>query len=100
VLSAQAGLLLGYSLFVTRGLSRAASLKSAAKTALPIIAGAAGLLVLAAAVEAFWSSRHELPLTVRYGVGAATWVFVILYLAFAGRSRGKGCGKKQEDGAW
>jgi len=85
VLSAQAGLLLGYSLFVTRGLSRAASLKNAGKTALPIIAGAAAMLVVAAAIEAFWSSRHEFPLALRYGAGAASWLFVILYLALAGR---------------
>ena len=89
VLSAQAGLLLGYSLFITKGLSRTASLKNAGKTALPIIAGAAGMLVIAAAVEAFWSSRHELSLALRYGVGAALWVFVIYYFVFAGRERKK-----------
>jgi len=89
VLSAQAGLLLGYSLFITRGLSRGASLKNAGKIALPIIAGAAGMLVIAAAIEAFWSSRHELPLALRYGAGAAGWVFVIFYFVFAGRERKK-----------
>jgi len=85
VLSAQAGLLLGYSLFITKGRSRIASVKDAGKTALPIIAGAALMLVLAAAIEAFWSSRHEFPLTLRYGAGAAGWAFVILYFMFAGR---------------
>ena len=87
VLSAQAGLLLGYRLFVTKGLSRAASLKTAGKTALPIIAGAALMLVVAACIEAFWSSRHELPLTIRYGAGIAGWILMILYLVFAGRER-------------
>jgi len=87
VLSAQAGLLLGYRLFVTKGLSRAASLKSAGKTALPIIAGATLMLVLAAAVEAFWSSRHEIPAAVRYATGAAGWALVALYFVFAGRER-------------
>jgi len=87
VLSAQAGLLLGYSLFITKGLSRAASLKNAGKVALPIIAGAAGMLVIAAAIEAFWSSRHEFPLALRYGAGAAGWVFVIFYFLFAGRNQ-------------
>ena len=89
VLSAQAGLLLGYSLFITKGLSRTASLKEAGKTALPIIAGAALMLVIAAAIEAFWSSRHEFPLALRYASGAAAWVFVTLYLIFAGRERRK-----------
>ena len=87
VLSAQAGLLLGYRLFVTKGLSRAASLRIAGKDALPIIAGAALMLVLAAVVEAFWSSRHEFPIALRYGAGAAGWLLVLLYFAFAGRER-------------
>ena len=87
VLSAQGGLLLGYRLFVTRGLSRAASIKLAGKTALPIIAGAALMLAVAACIEAFWSSRHELPLLVRYGAGAAAWALVIFYFALAGRDR-------------
>jgi uncharacterized membrane protein SpoIIM required for sporulation len=85
VLSAQGGLLLGYRFFFTRGLSRAASLKAAGKTALPIIAGAALMLVIAASIEAFWSSRHTLPQELRYGVGAALWVLLLLYFVLAGR---------------
>ena len=85
ILSAQAGLLLGYRLFITKGLSRSASLRIAGKTALPIIAGAALMLVVAACIEAFWSSRHELSSYLRYGVGAAGWALVILYFIFAGR---------------
>ena len=87
VLAAQAGLLLGYRLFFTGGLSRAASLRIAGKTALPIIAGAAGMLVLAACIEAFWSSRHEFSLALRYSAGTAGWLLVILYFSFAGRSK-------------
>ena len=87
VFSAQAGLLLGYSLFITRGLPRSASLRRAGKTALPIIAGAAGMLVVAACIEAFWSSRHQFPAALRYGAGAAGWVFLILYFVFAGREQ-------------
>lgn len=85
IMSAQAGLLLGYRLFVTGGLSRSASVRIAGRTALPIIAGAAFMLVLAAAIEAFWSSRHEFPLSLRLGAGAAAWLFLILYFACAGR---------------
>ena len=85
VLAAQAGLLLGYSFFFTKGLSRSVSLRLAGKTALPIIAGAALMLVLAAAVEAFWSSRHEFPNFVLYGAGTMGWILVILYFVFAGR---------------
>ena len=87
ILSAQAGLILGYRLFITKGLSRKASLKIAGKTALPIISGAALMLFVAACIEAFWSSRHEFSLVLRFGAGAASWVFVICYLVFAGRRK-------------
>jgi len=87
VLSAQGGLLLGYGLFFTRGLSRAASLKAAGKTALPIIAGAALMLLVAACIEAFWSSRIGFPPALRYGAGIAGWVLVFAYFVFAGKGR-------------
>jgi uncharacterized membrane protein SpoIIM required for sporulation len=87
VFSAQGGLLLGYRLFVTRGLSRSASIREAGRDALPIIAGSALMLVLAAVIEAFWSSRHEFPLFIRYGAGAAGWVLLPLYFLCAGRTK-------------
>ncbi|MCL2293591.1 MAG: stage II sporulation protein M [Spirochaetes bacterium] len=85
ILSAHAGLLLGYRLFVTKGLSRQASLRIAGKTAIPLITGSVILLVLAAAIEAFWSSKHQFPDAVRYGAGIAGWIFLYLYFIFAGR---------------
>jgi uncharacterized membrane protein SpoIIM required for sporulation len=85
VFSAHAGLLLGYRLFITRGLSRAASIKKAGQDALPIIAGSALMLVIAAIVEAFWSSRHQFPLPLRMGAGAGLWALLLLYFTFAGR---------------
>jgi uncharacterized membrane protein SpoIIM required for sporulation len=92
VFSAQAGLNLGYRFFVTRGLSRAASMREAGREALPLVAGAALLLVISAGVEAFWSSRFTLPLPLRYGVGIGLWVLLILYFLFAGSSRRRGHG--------
>jgi uncharacterized membrane protein SpoIIM required for sporulation len=87
VLSAYGGLLLGYRFFITQGLTRSASLKAAGKSALPIITGSALMLVLAAVIEAFWSSRFTLPMFVRLGLGGAGWAFVILYFLFAGREK-------------
>jgi uncharacterized membrane protein SpoIIM required for sporulation len=87
VLSAQAGLLLGFRLFVTRGLSRGASLRRAGETALPLITGSALFLVLAAVIEAFWSSRHGMAAVIRYGAGIAAWVLVIVYFTCAGRQK-------------
>jgi uncharacterized membrane protein SpoIIM required for sporulation len=85
VFSAQAGLLLGYRLFVTRGLSRGASVRAAGREALPIIAGSGLMLVAAAVIEAFWSSRHQLSPALRYGAGITGWLLLLLYFLFAGR---------------
>ena len=87
VLSAMAGVSLGYRLFVTKGQSRGASLGEAGKTALPLISGSAIMLVIAAVIEAFWSSRHEIGETVRFAAGGAATALVIFYFAFAGRFR-------------
>ena len=84
-LSAQAGLLMGYRFFVTGGLSRSASVKQAGKTALPIIAGSACMLVIAACIEAFWSSRFQMPIQLRYGAGIAGWVLLGFYFVSVGR---------------
>jgi uncharacterized membrane protein SpoIIM required for sporulation len=87
ILAAQAGFILGFRFFFTKGLTRAASIKIAGKTALPIISGAALLLLAAACIEAFWSSRHEFSLLLRYSSGGLSWLFVILYLTLAGRRK-------------
>jgi uncharacterized membrane protein SpoIIM required for sporulation len=84
IFSAAAGLLLGYRLFITKGLSRGASVREAGKTALPIMGGSAIMLVLAAAVEAFWSSRHEIPPMIHYAAGALVTLILILYFLFSG----------------
>ncbi|MDR0389045.1 MAG: stage II sporulation protein M [Spirochaetaceae bacterium] len=90
VLSAFAGLYLGYRLFVTQGFTRAASLKRAGKTAVPIIGGSALLLVIAAAIEAFWSSRHNIPVMVKYAAGTANWILLFAYFVFSGRKENRG----------
>jgi uncharacterized membrane protein SpoIIM required for sporulation len=86
IFSAYSGLLLGYSFFVTKGLSRGASIKKAGEDAMPIIAGSALMLFIAAAIEAFWSSKHTFPLTLRIGAGIAVWLLVLSYFLFAGRA--------------
>jgi uncharacterized membrane protein SpoIIM required for sporulation len=87
VFSAQAGLLLGYRFFVTKGLTREASVRSAAAAALPIITGSALLLLIAAVIEGFWSSRHEIDPAIHYGSGAAGALLLAAYFIFAGRKR-------------
>jgi uncharacterized membrane protein SpoIIM required for sporulation len=86
VLSGAAGLKIGYSLVAPGRLSRVQSLVAATRTCAPIVAGAAGMLLIAAALEAFWSSASWLPHLVKYGVAAGCWIGVLSYLTFQGRS--------------
>jgi uncharacterized membrane protein SpoIIM required for sporulation len=90
IFSAYAGLLLGFRFFVTNGLTRGASIKKAGQNALPIIAGSAIMLVIAAVIEAFWSSQHTLPFELRIGVGIGLWILLLLYFLFAGRKHTAG----------
>jgi len=87
IFSAYSGLLLGYRFFITKGLTRGASIKKAGQDALPIIAGSALMLVLAAAIEAFWSSKHLFPIQLRIGTGICFWLLLLLYFLFAGRKK-------------
>jgi len=89
VFSAYAGLLLGYRFFITNGLSRGESVKKAGKDAFPIIAGSALMLVLAAVLEAFWSSKYLWPQQFRIGSGVFFWVFLLLYFLLTGRNAEK-----------
>ena len=86
LLSGVAGMRLGLAVLAPGPRSRVAALRAAALSSLPIIAGAALMLVIAAGIEAFWSPRR-LPAELKYAVGAALWLLVALWLGTAGRSR-------------
>ncbi|XOZ33629.1 stage II sporulation protein M [Halomonadaceae bacterium KBTZ08] len=85
-LAGAAGLKLGYSLLVPGSQSRLSALKDAGQTAIRLVYGVILMLIIAAFVEAFWSSNHAVTDAVKYGVGTACWLFVLLYLTRAGRS--------------
>lgn len=84
VLAGGAGLRLGWSLVAPGPWPRLEALRRAARECLPVIHGVFLLLVLAAAVEAFWSPR-PFPSPVKYGVGATLWLLVLTYLWRGGR---------------
>jgi len=46
------------------------------------------MLLVAAAIEAFWSSASWLPHAVKYAVAGACWVSVLGYLTLQGRRAG------------
>jgi uncharacterized membrane protein SpoIIM required for sporulation len=87
VLCGAAGLRLGYSLIAPGRLRRVDALRVGAREALPLVIGSAGMLVLAAGIEAFWSPRTEVPAQIKYGVGIAMWMLTGAYFCLMGRRR-------------
>ena len=85
VLAGAAGLRLGWALLAPGRQSRGEALRMAGKTSIQLIAGVILLLVIAAFVEAYWSSMSWPQPQVKCLVGALLWVLVIGYLALAGR---------------
>lgn len=88
VLSGAAGLRIGHSLLAPGRSTRMQSLVAAARESIVIMYGAAGMLFIAAAVEAFWSSAVWIPPLMKYGVAAVCWIAVFAYLGLQGRRAG------------
>jgi uncharacterized membrane protein SpoIIM required for sporulation len=88
VLCGAAGLRLGWGLVAPGRLRRGDALRAAATQAVPLVGGAALMLVGAAAIEAFWSSRTEIPPPIKYAVGIAFWAITLAYFTVMGRNRG------------
>lgn len=88
VLAGMAGLKLGLAVLMPGRRTRSLALRQNTIAALPIIAGAATMVLLAAFVEAFWSSSTLLPDGVKYVAGGIGWLCLGLFLTFAGRNHG------------
>ncbi|MBN1609215.1 MAG: stage II sporulation protein M [Polyangiaceae bacterium] len=84
IVAGGAGLRLGYSLLATGNLTRLASLRLHALGTVPVICGAAAMLLVAAAIESFWSPSRA-PYPVKWAFGATSLVVVALFCALAGR---------------
>lgn len=80
-----AGLKLGYALLAPGNLSRKESLKRAGHIAIQLVYGVIIMLVIAAFIEAFWSSNNILMPWQKYLVGGFLWALVLGYLVFSGR---------------
>jgi uncharacterized membrane protein SpoIIM required for sporulation len=80
-----AGLKLGYALLAPGNLTRKESLKRASLIAIQLVYGVIIMLVIAAFLEAFWSSNNILMPWQKYVVGGFLWALVIGYLVFSGR---------------
>jgi uncharacterized membrane protein SpoIIM required for sporulation len=84
VLAGAAGLRMGLALLAPGPVTRGRALLLAGRVSIRMLYGAAGMLVIAAFLEAFWSPLPQ-PAATKYGVGAVLWLSVLVYLAFAGR---------------
>ena len=82
-----AGLKLGWALLAPGRLSRGEALRQAAGKAIQLVAGVILFLLIAAFVEAYWSSMTYATPVTKYWVGAGLWSLVIAYFLFAGRTR-------------
>ena len=88
VLSGAAGLRIGHALLAPGRLTRLQALVQATRDSAVLLYGVTAMLLVAAAVEAFWSSATWLPPAVKYGVAGVCWTAVLGYFTFQGRRAG------------
>jgi len=87
-LSGAAGLRMGMAILAPGRRTRRRAVRDAAAVAVRIVYGAAALFLVAAFIEAFWSSMVWPPPGVKYLVGVGLWSLLAAYLLFVGRRRG------------
>lgn len=80
------GLKIGYGAIAPGRKTRWHAIRDHAMESLPIIYGATTMLVMAAFVEAFWSSTTWPPIVFKYIVGGVLWLLVIAYFIVMGRN--------------
>ena len=85
VLAGAAGLRLGHALLAPGRNTRAQALAIAGRDVAIIIYGVVVMLLIAACIEAFWSSSVWIPVPVKYATAALSWSAVLLYLSRQGR---------------
>ncbi len=84
VFSGAAGFRLGYAILNPGPYSRLSALRLAGRQAIPMLYGIVIMLLIAAFIEAFWSSSTSLPVNVKFSLGGICWFLVLLY-CFSGR---------------
>ncbi len=89
VLSGAAGLILARALIMPGRKSRKRALLDNGKIAITMMYGVAAMFIIAAFIEAFWSSM-VLPVWIKYLVGALLWSLVGVYFWFVGRDQATG----------
>jgi uncharacterized membrane protein SpoIIM required for sporulation len=85
VLAGASGLRIGHALLAPGRYTRVQSLVAASRQSIVLLYGVTAMLLVAAAIEAFWSSATWLPVSAKYGVAALCWITVLAYLTRQGR---------------
>jgi uncharacterized membrane protein SpoIIM required for sporulation len=85
VLAGAAGLRTGHALLAPGRLTRLQSLVQSARDSAVLLYGVTAMLLVAAAIEAFWSSASWLPAAAKYAVAAVCWIAVLSYFGIQGR---------------
>lgn len=79
VLCGAAGLRIGRAVLLPGRLPRTVALELAAKDTSIIVFGSAVMLIIAAAIEAFWSSAAWITPTAKYSGAAVCWILVAVF---------------------
>ena len=87
VLSGAAGFKLGFSIINPGRKSRIRSLIDNAREAVFMMYGVASMFIIAAFIEAYWSSMSDVPSMIKYTVGVVNWLLLLAYFIFVGRQR-------------
>lgn len=85
VLSGAAGLRLGQALLAPGRRTRRAALELAARESAVLVYGVIAMLLIAAGLEAFWSSARWVAPAAKFAAGGVCWALVIAYLVGQGR---------------
>jgi uncharacterized membrane protein SpoIIM required for sporulation len=85
VLSGAAGLKIGHALLAPGRRTRRDALVAAARESAVILYGVTAMLLVAAGIEAFWSSARWLAPAIKYTVAGACWAAMFAYFMLQGR---------------
>jgi uncharacterized membrane protein SpoIIM required for sporulation len=88
VIAGTAGLRIGHALLSPGSKLRRVALVEASRDTVVLLYGVTAMLVVAAAVEAFWSSAGWLDPAFKYGAAAVCWSAVLGYFLLQGRRAG------------
>ncbi|GAB7533431.1 stage II sporulation protein M [Pseudomonas sp. 3A(2025)] len=86
-LAGAAGLKLGWALLAPGRMPRSHALREAARHSVQLMGGVIVMLLIAAFIEAYWSSMAWPAAWIKYLVGGLLWTLVAAWLLLAGRTR-------------